>query len=293
MADRLARAVAADRTVRALAVVTTALVDDARSRHATYPTATAALGRALTGALLLAATLKRDERLSLEFVGDGPLRGILVDATPDGRARGFVRRPQTHLPPRRGKLDVGGAIGRGSLCVMRVPLDGEQIYRSVVPLTTGEIGGDVANYLARSEQVPSVVGLGVFVDTEGRAVAAGGYLLQAMPGATDDTARTLEACVRAAPSPSALVREHADPQGMLAALLEPLAPEALGGHDVRFQCRCDSDRARRAVLAMGRVEVERALAEDGGIEAVCEFCNAAYRLDADAVRALLTTAARS
>lgn len=288
MADRLARAVAADRTVRGLAVVTTALVDDARSRHATYPTATAALGRALTGALLLAATVKRDERLSLEFVGDGPLRGILVDATPDGRARGFVRRPRTHLAPKRGKLDVGGALGRGSLCVMRVPLDGQQIYRSIVPLTTGEIADDVAHYLAHSAQIPSVVGLGVFVASDGTAVAAGGYLLQTMPGASPETARTLEAQVRAAPSPSDLVREHADAERMLDVLLAPLGPERLGGHAVRFQCRCDPERARRAVVAMGRAEIERALAEDGGIEAVCEFCNAAYRLDAEAVRALLS-----
>lgn len=288
MADRLARAVAADRTVRGLAVVSTALVDDARHRHGTLPTATAALGRALTAALLLAATLKRDERLSLEFVGDGPLGGILVDATADGRTRGFVRRPQTHLPPKRGKLDVGGALGRGSLCVMRVPLDGQQIYRSIVPLTTGEIGDDVAHYLVRSAQIPSVVGLGVFVEPDGTAVAAGGYLLQTMPGATDETARALEARVRESPSPSELVREHGDAGRMLDALLAPLGPEAIGGHDVRFQCRCDPDRARRAVVAMGRDEIERALLEDGGIEAVCEFCNAAYRLDPDAVRALLS-----
>lgn len=293
MADRLARALAADRTVRGLAVVTTALVDDARSRHATLPTATAALGRALTGALLLAATFKRDERLSLEFVGDGPLRGILVDATPDGRARGFVRRPQTHLPPRRGKLDVGGALGRGSLCVMRVPVDGQQIYRSVVPLTTGEIGDDVAHYLARSAQIPSVVGLGVFVDTAGTAVAAGGYLLQTLPGISEETRRALEAQVRGAPSPSELVRRHADAGTMLDALLAPLAPQALGGHDVRFECRCDPTRAQRAIVAMGRDEIARALAEDGGIEAVCEFCNAVYRLGGDETRALLSRVGRS
>jgi molecular chaperone Hsp33 len=293
VADRLARAVAADRTVRGIAVVTTALVDDARRRHGTLPTATAALGRALSGALLLAATLKRDERLSLEFVGDGPLRGILVDATPDGHARGFVRRPQTHLPPKRGKLDVGGALGRGSLCVMRVPVDGRQVYRSVVPLTTGEIGDDVAHYLAHSAQIPSVVGLGVFVDTAGRTVAAGGYLLQTLPGATEETTRALEAQVRAAPSPSELVRLHADADAMLGTLLAPLGARVLAGHAVRFQCRCDEDRVRRAIVAMGPEEIARALAEDGGIEAVCEFCNAAYRLGVDETRALLTRAGRS
>jgi len=293
MADRLARALAAEQTIRGLAAVTTELVDDARARHATLPTATAALGRALTGALLLAATLKRDERLSLEFVGAGPLRGILVDATPDGRARGFVRRPQTHLPPKRGKLDVGGALGSGNLCVMRVPVDGGQIYRSIVPLTTGEIGDDVAHYLAHSVQVPSVVGLGVFVDTDGRVVAAGGYLLQTLPGASDETTRALEAQVHAMPSPSELVRTHGDAGAMLHALLAPFGPQALEGHDLCFQCRCDEGRARRAILAMGSAEIERALAEDGHVEAVCEFCNAAYRLTDVETRALLTRAARS
>lgn len=293
MADRLARAIAAEGTISGLAVVSTALADDARRRHGTLPTATAALGRALSAALLLAATLKRDERLSLEFAGDGPLGGILADATPDGRVRGCVRRPATHLPPRRGKLDVGGALGRGRLCVIRVPLEGEQIYRSIVPLASGEIGDDVAHYLAHSVQIPSVVGLGVFVDVHGAVVAAGGYLLQTMPGATDDTVRALESRVGRVSSPSTLVREHADAGEMLAALLAPFGPEMLGDYDVRFACRCDGERARRAVLAMGRAEIERALTEDGGIEAVCEFCNASYRLDAEAVQALLRRAARS
>src|SRR5262249_33296382 len=155
------------------------------ARHAPAPPATAALGRALTGALLLASTIKRDERLSLEFSGDGPLRGVLVDATPDGDARGYVLRPATHLPPRAGKLDVGGALGRGVLCVMRVPLADGALYRSVVPLESGEIGADLAGYLLASEQTRAAVGVGVFVDTDGRVVAAGGYLVQALPGAAD------------------------------------------------------------------------------------------------------------
>jgi molecular chaperone Hsp33 len=254
--DRLARVVAAKGTVRGLAAVTTSLVEEARARHGTMPTATAALGRALTGALLLAATLKRDERLSLEFVGDGPLRGVLVDATPSGDVRGFVTRPGTHLPPKRGKLDVGGALGSGNLCVMRVPLDRGSLYRSVVPLQSGEIGEDIAHYLATSVQVPSVVGLGVFVSADGQA--------------------------------SALVREHRDAEGMLRALLESLAPQTIGGHAVRFHCRCDPDRARRAVLAMGREEIERALTEDGAIETSCEFCGDHYPMSEAEVRALLT-----
>jgi len=140
VADRIARTLTADGAVRGLAAVTTDLVEEARTRHGTLPTATAALGRALTAALLLGGLVKADERISLQFSGDGPLGGILVDGTPDGAVRGFVTRPLTHLPPRAGKLDVGGAVGRGLLCVMRVPPLGEGVpYRSVVPLASGEI----------------------------------------------------------------------------------------------------------------------------------------------------------
>ena len=173
--------------VRGLAAVTTDLVEEARQRHGTFPTATAALGRALTAALLLGGLGKESERVSLEFSGDGPLRGILVDATPDGSVRGYVSRPQTDLPPRAGKLDVGGALGRGLLCVLRIP-PGEVVpYRGIVPLVSGEIASDVASYLVESEQTPSVVGIGVFVNPDGSVGAAGGYLLQTLPDA-DPTA---------------------------------------------------------------------------------------------------------
>jgi len=289
VADGLARALAAGGTISALAAVTTSLVDEARSRHGTFPTATAALGRALTGALLLAATLKRDERLSLDFRGSGPLRGILTDATPAGDVRGFVMRPATHLPPRCGKLDVGGALGAGTLCVMRVPIAGAGLYRSVVPLTTGEIGDDLAHYLATSEQVPSVVGLGVFVARDGVVVAAGGYLVQAMPGANAAVRDGLAARVRDVPAPSAMVREGLTPAAILARLLSDLEPEVIGEREVRFQCRCSTDRVARAVLAMGRTEIDDAIRRDGRIQALCEFCGVRYELDEHALRELLAT----
>jgi molecular chaperone Hsp33 len=287
VADRLARSLAADGTVLGLAAVTTGLVDEARARHGTYPTATAALGRALTGALLLAATQKRDERLSLEFRGDGPLRGILADATPAGDVRGFVMHPQTHVPPRAGKLDVGGALGRGNLCVMRVPIEGGGLYRSVVPLASGEIGEDLAHYLATSEQVASIVGLGVFVSRDGAVEGAGGYLLQALPGAADETLDALAETVETLPSPSAMVRAGLSAGDIVARLLSGHSPVAIDGHDVRFQCRCSRDRATRAVVAMGRTEIEEALALEGRIEAVCEFCATRYELGETEARGLL------
>jgi len=286
----LVRAVSADLTVRALVAVTTPVVEEARRRHGTYPTATAALGRVLTGALLLAATLKRDERLGLELAGDGPLRGVLADATPDGDVRGFALRPETHLPPKNGKLDVGGALGAGRLSVTRVPLAGGELYRSVVPLVSGEVGDDIAHYLVTSEQVPSVVGLGVFVGSDGRVVGAGGYLLQTLRDASERTVDALLASVEAAPSPSTMVREGLDPAAIAELLLGELGTTVLQRQPVRFRCRCSRERAGGAILAMGREEIEDILGTEGRVEAVCEFCSERYRVEGDEVRALLAGA---
>jgi molecular chaperone Hsp33 len=288
--DSLARVVAADGTVRGLAAVTTALVEEARQRHGTLPTATAALGRALTAALLLGALSKAGERVSLEFSGDGPLGGILVDAGPEGDVRGFVSRPRTHLPARCGKLDVGGALGQGLLCVMRLPLGDVAPYRSIVPLVSGEIGSDVASYLAGSEQTPSVVGVGVFVERDGRVGAAGGYLLQAMPGAHPGTIDRLEENVGAASSPSELVRDGLDAPRILERLLSGFPARPAGDHPVGFRCRCSRQRVTAAILAMGRAELLDVLDGEGRTQVVCEFCGERYLVEQDELRQLLAAA---
>lgn len=241
MADALARGLAAAGSVRGLAVVTTDLVEEARRRHGTLPTATAALGRALTAGLLLGATLKRDERLSLEFNGDGPLGRILVDATAEGTQ-------------------------------------------------SGEIGSDVAHYLHESEQVPSAVGVGVFVEPDGRVAAAGGYLVQALPGAAPGALDRIAARVEAAPAPSELVRSGLDARGMLGALLGGAALEILEERPVTFTCRCSYERITTAILALGRAEIESLLVTERRAEAVCEFCATRYVVEEPALRALLDPA---
>jgi molecular chaperone Hsp33 len=272
--------------VRALAAVTTDLVEEARLRHGTLPTATAALGRALTAGLLLGGMLKTGERISLEFSGDGPLRSILVDATPEGVVRGFVSRPHTHLPARAGKLDVGGALGRGILCVMRVPPEGAA-YRSIVPLVSGEIGSDVARYLLDSEQTPSAVGVGVFVDSDGRVRAAGGYVVQTMPGAEPGTADRLEANVSLSAPPSDLVRQGLDAGAMVAHLLAGLPTPVVEAGPVSFGCRCSRDRVEAALIAMGRAELTDVLAGERQAEVICEFCARRYVVEEAELRALL------
>ena len=293
MADSLARMLSGDGTVRGVAAVTTDLCDEARTRHGTFPTATAALGRALTSALLLAATGKRDERLSLQFSGDGPLRGIVVEASPEGTTRGFTYRPRTDVPPRNGKLDVGGALGAGQLCVMRVPIEGGSIYRSIVPLVSGEIGVDVASYLATSEQTPSAVGVGVLVGPDGDVRAAGGYLLQAMPGAQPAALDRFATRVESLPTPSELVRDHHGPVDMLTRLFDGEAGRVLEERAVRFQCRCSPARVRTAIVGMGSAEIEALLAEGRPAEAVCEFCSAAYVVRESELRDLLDCASRA
>jgi len=286
MVDELARAVTAGGSVRALAVVTTGLVEEARVRHGTLPTATAALGRGLTAGLLLGGMLKTGERISLEFSGDGPLRSILVDATPEGVVRGFVSRPRTHLPARAGKLDVGGALGRGILCVMRTSLEGAP-YRSIVPLVSGEIGNDVARYLLDSEQTPSAVGVGVYVDADGRVRAAGGYVVQTMPGAEPATAEQLESNVSRSATPSELIRAGLDARAMIAHLLAGFPPPVVEAGPVRFGCHCSRQRVGAALVAMGRAELADVLAGDRQAEVICEFCAQRYVVEEAELRALL------
>ncbi len=290
MADVLVRTLAADAGVRGLAAVTTDLVEEARQRHGTLPTATAALGRALTAALLVGRLGKDGERVSLQFSGDGPLGGILVDATPDGCVRGYVTHPRTDLPARAGKLDVGGALGRGLLCVLRIP-PGEGVpYRGIVPLVSGEIANDVASYLVDSEQTPSVVGIGVYVNAAGTVGAAGGYLLQTLPDVDAAAIDRLERNVAASEAPSELVRRGLGAADILDTLLSGFPARVLDARPVRFRCRCSRSRVEAAVVAMGKAELRDVLVCERRTEVVCEFCGERYLLDEAELRALLAEA---
>ena len=297
MADSLARAIAAGGRLRGIAAVTTDTVDEARRRHGTYPVASAALGRALTAALLLGSTLKGDERVSLQFNGSGPLREVYAEADAHGRVRGYVRRPEVLLPSRNGKLDVGGALGpTGTLQVMRWS-PGGQPYHGVVPLVSGEIAEDLASYLTVSDQIPSVVALGVFVEPDGRVSAAGGFMVQRMPldgahawnGAADapltaEESRIIERVEQnLAPLPgvSALVRGGATPRALLDTALAGLEPQVVAEGPVEFFCPCSQERVIRTLVTLGADDLERLARDHGGTTATCHFCNTDYRFEAD------------
>ena len=206
-ADVLVKATAANNTIRTLAVVTTGVAEEARGRHQTAPTATAALGRVMTAGLLIGSTMKEEEQLSIQFMGSGPLQGVVIDANAKGEVRGFVYQPRAHLPIKNGKLDVGGVVGKGTMAIVRRQHWDKEPYRSVLPIVSGEIGLDIANYLLTSEQVPSVVSLGVFVQPDEVVSAAGGFIIQAMPDAEDSTLAGIEEAVAQARPVSHMVRD--------------------------------------------------------------------------------------
>ncbi|MGE5507633.1 MAG: Hsp33 family molecular chaperone HslO [Chitinophagales bacterium] len=285
--DYLVRAIAAGGQIRALCCRTTQLVDEARRRHDTYPTATAALGRTLTGALLLGALLKREETVTLQLIGDGPLGSVIADADAHGHVRGYVRDPHVHLPATAaGKLDVAGAVGRtGSLYVIR-DLGLKEPFRGSVPLVSGEIAEDLTYYFARSEQTPSAVALGVLVDTDNSVLAAGGYLLQLMPGADPELAAPLEEAADRLGPISTAVHEGRTPEEILQLLLGSLELTQLDRQPVSYRCRCSKARLERALVTLGAAELAELAQQPEGAELVCHFCGDRYQFSPEELERL-------
>jgi molecular chaperone Hsp33 len=291
MADQLIRATAAGGGIRAVGVISTRLVEEARQRHQLSYVATAALGRTMSAGLLLASSMKREgARVNLRIKGNGPLKGLFVDAGVDGTVRGYVFNPQIELPPNAlGKLDVGGAIGsEGFLYVVR-DIGYGYPYSSTVELVSGEIGDDVTHYLANSEQTPSALLLGVFVGAQG-VTASGGLLLQVMPKAARDEEliATLESRILSLKGFTPLLQSGKS--------LTDIFEELLGDLDlvifpntqlVRFDCRCSFDRVLGALKMLGEVELQDMIEKDDGAKATCEFCGEIYQASSDHLAQLI------
>ncbi len=280
--DELIRAIAADGQVRAFAVNTTRLCEKARSMQQSLPAATAALGRVLSAAVMLAATIKEGERISIRVQGDGPVGGVFAQATPDGRVRGYLHNPQVNPPSRAGKLDVGTAVGRhGELLVIR-DLGLREPYVGRVNLQSGEIGDDLAFYFATSEQQPSVVGLGVLVNPDNSVAAAGGYIIQPLPGVTPEVIDHLEANVLKSPAPSELITTLRDPEQILGVLLAGFDWQVLDRLTPHFHCGCTRAKSRRALKALGIRDLQELLDRHEPVEVTCDFCARIYTFgDAD------------
>ncbi len=287
MADQLVRATAADGGIRAVGVITTRLTEEARQRHALSYVATAALGRTMAGGLLLASGMKRpDARVNLRIKGNGPMAGLLVDAGLDGTVRGYVDRPDVELPLNpEGKLDVGGAIGKeGFLYAVRDTGVGYH-YSSTVELVSGEIGEDLTYYLATSEQTPSALLVGVFMDVQRDCVdASGGLLIQIMPKASrdDDLAALLESRIAGLQSFTEMLRSGQSLQQMMENVLGDLDLQIFPESQlVRFHCGCTKQRVLNALPLLGEAELLDMIETDGQAEATCHFCNMVYTADKD------------
>lgn len=259
--------------------VTTELVRETQRRHGLSPTATAAAGRLITGAALLATGLKDELRISLQIAGDGPLRGVVADAWLAGPdrigARGYTKVSYVELPLNQaGKFDVAGALGNGTLHVTKASEEG-QPYSGVVPLESGEIAEDIAAYLLKSEQIPSVVALGVLADPSG-VVAAGGAIAQLLPGADERAIASLEERALAMPPITKLIAEGADAHALLHAIAGGAALRAHRTLDVTFLCRCTREKVETALAGLGADELQKMARERPETEATCEFCKKLY-----------------
>lgn len=291
--DKLIHGTAADGTVRFMAAITTEIVAEARRRHETSPTVSAALGRVLTGTLLLGASLKEFDRLTVKIECRGAVEGIVAEATADGEVRGYVKNPEAELPPKEnGKFDVSGIIGEGMFYVIResgfeIGLHREP-YIGSVPIVSGEIAEDFAYYLAKSEQIPSAVLLGVFLQPEEPFVkAAGGVMIQMMPGANEHIITMIEDTISRAPHLTSVIGDGATAQDLARMALGEIDFEILEEKQISFDCNCSFDRAVSLISSLGREEVASMLAEDKGAKMTCGFCNEIYTLDENDLRKML------
>lgn len=287
MSDYLVRAVDENNSFRVMAVVTSGLVETARGRHDTWPVATAALGRALTGGLLLGANLKGNDVITLRIMGDGPLGAVVATANSRGEVRGYVQEPHVDLPREiEGKLPVGAAVGRGMLSVSR-DMGLKEPFTGSVELVSGEIAEDIAHYLMVSEQTPSAFSLGVLLHPDGKVRAAGGFWLEVLPGAPEDVLSSLEHNIAALPPVSSLVAEGKSPEDIIELLAGGIRIKFLDRNHVAFSCPCNKNRIEEILVSLGRDEIKGLIEEQGGAEVRCHFCGEYYNFDKKELSLLL------
>ena len=289
MADRIVRAISTDGMVQAAAICSRDLTERARQIHKTLPVATAALGRTLAAASMMGNALKSDgASLTLQFKGGGPLGTVLAVSDNEGNVRGYVTNPHVDIPLRKdGKLDVGTAVGHeGTLTVIK-DLHMKEPYVGTIDLLGGEIAEDVAGYFVESEQIPTACALGVLVDRDQSVKAAGGYLIQLMPGAAEATIAKVEGGIMAAGAVSAILEKNDDPEAMLRTVMSDFDLKILETCPVEYRCYCSRERVERALISLGRTELEQMLSEQGGCQLTCQFCDAVYEFTAEDIQRLL------
>lgn len=270
--------------VRIYALCTTNLVQEAAIRHHTSHLASAALGRAMNGALLLAATMKDNERIALRLKGDGPIGEVVADAE-GTHVRGYVGDPDVFLPLKNGKLDVGGAIGAGNIIVTRY-LQNAEPFTGYAELVDGEIASDLTNYLYTSEQTPSSVALGVLVNKEGQVIASGGYFIQAMPGCAEETLAQLEENISLTPYVTQLLELGYTPEKMIETIARGLDVTIQESIEFSYKCRCSREKILGALATLGQEDIS-AMSQDEETEVHCQFCNETYKFSGEEIARLL------
>ncbi len=279
MKDYLVRIIAKEANVRGLACITTELVNQVCQRHRAKPTASAALGRVLTGAALMGALLKTRQRVVIRFDSDGPLKKVIAEAASNGEVRGYTAHPDVDLPLKDGKLDVAGAIGRSGTLTVIKDLQLKEPYTGMVRIYSGEVAEDLAYYLTESEQIPSAVGLGVFVEPNGIVSAAGGFLIQSFPPQDEQTIDKLISQINKIPNITELLREGKKPEDLLQIIFAGVPFDILERRELCFRCNCSKERVEQALVSLGSEEIKHLIEEQGGAKARCEFCQETYLFD--------------
>ena len=289
MRNEIVRAITGDGLIQAAAVTGRDIVERARNIHTTTPVATAALGRALMGASLMGDALKAENgSLTLQIKGGGPIGTVLAVSDNPGNVRGYVTEPHLELMEiEPGKLDVGKAVGEtGTLTVIK-DLNMKEPYVGSIGMFTGEIADDLAMYFVESEQIPTACALGVLVDTDQSVAAAGGYLIQLLPGADLNMVEKIEAGVRRVGSVSKALMDGLDAAGLLREVLSDFELEVLDTHPVEYRCYCSRDRVERALISMGQEELDAMIKEQGQADLTCQFCDNVYHFTKEELESLL------
>lgn len=285
MNDYMIRATAAGGQIRAFAVTSKGLVEEARSRHNTSPIVSAALGRLMSGAVMMGSMMKGDkDLLTIRVNGSGPMRGMTVTADAKGNVKGFAYVPDVILPANHlGKLDVGGAVGLGVLTVIK-DLGMKEPYIGQTELKTGEIGDDLTYYFATSEQVPSAVGLGVLMNKENTVEHAGGFIIQLMPFAEEETIEKLEKKIVEVTSVTDLFAKGYNPEMILDKILGEMDLEINETSKIQFHCNCSKERVSKALASISKVDLDEMIAEGKDVEVNCDFCNTQYIFNVDELK---------
>lgn len=288
MQDYLLKATAYDGLIRAYAVRSTKMIEEMQRRQDSWATATAALGRTMTIASMMGAMLKNEQTLTAKVEGNGPIGAMIVDSNAKGDVRGYVTNPHVHFDLNEvGKLDVARAVGvQGHLSIVK-DLGLKEHFTGQVPLVSGEISEDFTYYYAHSEQIPSAIGAGVLINPDHSVKAAGGFIIQVMPGAEDELIDELEQQIAQFPPISQLVAEGSTPEEILSELLKQTTIKTHETMPVQFKCKCSVERIERAIAGLGELEIKKMIEEDGGAEATCHFCNERYNLSIEDLQEII------